>query len=515
MRMKMAHQENKEHAVARAQTQPQSLLATAPEPLGVATSLLNLQRTHGNRFVQQVLTMARQSGDMVETRREEQETGRAPGGEGLLDHGIELANAEEDMDQGVTVHPLTIDRSIELSDTLPYRAQQANKLQRKLTVSQPGDRYEQEADRVAEQVMRMPEPRSRKTAIISLSDQGISLQRLCTECEEELQRSALLEEKEALVQAEQIPGRELNVTPDLETQIQNLKGGGQSLPESARSFFEPRFGYDFSQVRVHTDTQASELARAVNARAFTVGQDIVFGSGEYASETTAGKTLLAHELTHVLQQTGENSTLAPMQKVEFSRHTLQEDANSSAGYPIGKMAPRVTPQLSSESILQRDECCCCAESIAIQNISRIDNSTHMGHSFDAVISLSYPTSLSKASCTLEWWEKTNVPAIPGHKPNTWTDMYALYPISPTFDPWKNRSETCLTSQVVTITDPPALGKRPGRTVTRTLEFKIVINSMPPSSECACTAASQQVTATQVLSMVNGVPDWTSSSFTTP
>ena len=77
------------------------------------------------------------------------------------------------------------------------------------------------------------------------------------------------------------------------------------MPESERSFFEPRFGYDFSRVGVHTDTQAAESARAVNARAFTVGGDVVFGAGQYAQGASEGRRLMVHELTHVVQQSGK------------------------------------------------------------------------------------------------------------------------------------------------------------------------------------------------------------------
>lgn len=71
---------------------------------------------------------------------------------------------------------------------------------------------------------------------------------------------------------------------------------------AARDFFEPRFGYDFSGVRVHTDARAAEAAKEVDARAFTVGRDVVFGKGEYAPGTSAGIRLVAHELAHVIQQ---------------------------------------------------------------------------------------------------------------------------------------------------------------------------------------------------------------------
>jgi hypothetical protein len=92
------------------------------------------------------------------------------------------------------------------------------------------------------------------------------------------------------------------VTPDLASRIHALRGGGKPLPDATRAFFEPRFGSDFSHVRVHADARAAAAARAVNARAFTVGPDIVFGGAQYAPGTTEGRQLLAHELTHVVQQ---------------------------------------------------------------------------------------------------------------------------------------------------------------------------------------------------------------------
>jgi len=81
-----------------------------------------------------------------------------------------------------------------------------------------------------------------------------------------------------------------------------LRSSGQLLQPATRDFMESRFGFDFSGVRVHADTRAADSARAVQARAYTVGQNVVFGSGEYRPETTAGKRLLAHELAHTVQQ---------------------------------------------------------------------------------------------------------------------------------------------------------------------------------------------------------------------
>jgi hypothetical protein len=83
-----------------------------------------------------------------------------------------------------------------------------------------------------------------------------------------------------------------------------LRSPGHALDEGVRSFMEPRFGQDFSRVRVRTDTRAAESAAAVSALAYTAGRDIVFGSGQYTPQTLAGRKLLAHELTHVIQQRG-------------------------------------------------------------------------------------------------------------------------------------------------------------------------------------------------------------------
>jgi len=94
-----------------------------------------------------------------------------------------------------------------------------------------------------------------------------------------VQRQEEPEEEEETLQTKATSGHLSEVTPHLESNILSLRGGGQPLSESERTYFEPRFSRDFSQVRVHTDSQAAEAARAVNARAFTVGQDVMFGAG--------------------------------------------------------------------------------------------------------------------------------------------------------------------------------------------------------------------------------------------
>ena len=104
-----------------------------------------------------------------------------------------------------------------------------------------------------------------------------------------------------------------------------LHSPGQPLDGAARAFFEPRFGQILGHVRIHTDLLAAELARAVNARAYTVQQHVAFDSGQYAPNTTVGKQLLAHELAHVVQQQGETSALAANSQIESSRSLAEGD----------------------------------------------------------------------------------------------------------------------------------------------------------------------------------------------
>jgi hypothetical protein len=107
-----------------------------------------------------------------------------------------------------------------------------------------------------------------------------------------------------------------------------LRSPGQPLDPATRALFEPRFGHDFSQVRVHTDSQAAESARAVKALAYTVGQDVVFGAGQYQPQTSAGRKLLAHELTHVVQQTG-TTALQPLSLDAGPLEPLEIEARQS------------------------------------------------------------------------------------------------------------------------------------------------------------------------------------------
>ncbi len=196
-------------------------------------------------------------------------------------------------------------------------------IQPKLTVGASNDKYEQEADRVADEVMRMPDPQGYAGLSGSSQSPPPHIQRMCPECEKEqalqrqpeeeeeelqakladerIQRQAEDEEDETL-QAKESAGQTPQVSSGIESRINSLKGGGQPLDPATRSFFEPRFGHDFSHVRVHADGSAAETANSVNAKAFTLGSNVVFGSGEYQPGSDQGRRLLSHELTHVVQQ---------------------------------------------------------------------------------------------------------------------------------------------------------------------------------------------------------------------
>ncbi|MFY9820636.1 MAG: DUF4157 domain-containing protein [Thermoanaerobaculia bacterium] len=162
-------------------------------------------------------------------------------------------------------------------------------IQAKLTVSQPGDPHELEAERVADAVVHAPEPSPVAGPPSAPTPQPAQVQRLCAECEEELHRQPA-------------PGAAPALGGTATPSVLPLGEGGHPLPGPVRSFFEPRFGRDFSQVRIHTGGVAAESARSVGALAYAFGDHLVFGAGQFRPETEAGRKLLAHELTHTLQQ---------------------------------------------------------------------------------------------------------------------------------------------------------------------------------------------------------------------
>ncbi|MBW4652196.1 MAG: DUF4157 domain-containing protein [Kaiparowitsia implicata GSE-PSE-MK54-09C] len=159
---------------------------------------------------------------------------------------------------------------------MPLNAEEAG-VQAKLTIGEPGDKYEREADQTAAQVMRMPDP----------------------------QGSDPLETEAGAPEIQQRgKGFGPASTAQLQRRLNQQAGKGTSLPKSVQSFMAPRFGQDFGQVRVHTDSSAVQMNKELGAQAFTHGNDIYFNQGKYSPGSSGGRELLAHELTHTIQQTG-------------------------------------------------------------------------------------------------------------------------------------------------------------------------------------------------------------------
>jgi Domain of unknown function (DUF4157) len=202
-------------------------------------------------------------------------------------------------------------------------------IQPKLTIGAPGDKYEQEADRVAQQVVQQLNAPLNKQSEQSVQRETLPeeedelqmkpladrIQRMEMPEEEEelqrkpdvLQRETLLEEEDEL-QMKSMVQRSFNgampASENLESAIAQARSSGQPLTDSIRQPMEQTFGADFSRVRIHADAQADRLNRSIQARAFTTGQDVFFRQGAYQPGSRGGQELLAHELTHVVQQNG-------------------------------------------------------------------------------------------------------------------------------------------------------------------------------------------------------------------
>lgn len=245
--------------LAQKQNQPQKPAASSLAPSNAALHELHhhadpishLQRTIGNQTLQQTL----------KTNVEEPEVGSTNKASPRFGHDFGL---------------------------IPLNPPLTGTIQRKLAVNKAGDEYEQEADKAAEQVMRMPEPQSLITHIRG----GKHLKRSGPS---QLQGQTLSQ-----AEAAQSHNSTEAAVPPFVNEV--LSQEGHPLDTSMRSFMEPRFGVDFGQVRIHANQLAAQSAQAVSARAYTVGNHIVFGAGQYMPDSKASHSLLAHELAHVVQQ---------------------------------------------------------------------------------------------------------------------------------------------------------------------------------------------------------------------
>ncbi len=195
---------------------------------------------------------------------------------------------EEEEEEPIQAKPVTegITAEVQRQEEEPEEEEEEEPVQTKLADDAVLQRQEEPEEEEEE------EPIQTKTVAEGITPE---VQRQEEEPEEE-------EEEEEPIQAKSNGPTVVKASRTVESSINSLSTDGQPLSKSVRNYFEPRFGYDFSEVRVHTDSKASEAAKSINARAFTKGRSIVFGVGQYLPETTKGKSLLGHELTHVVQQ---------------------------------------------------------------------------------------------------------------------------------------------------------------------------------------------------------------------
>jgi Domain of unknown function (DUF4157)/Bacterial toxin 50 len=182
-------------------------------------------------------------------------------------------------------------------------------IQAKLRVGAVDDPLEHEADRVADQVMRAPAPSASVAATPPL------ISRKCASCdEEELQKKAAGPEG---------GGEAPSIVHDV------LHSPGQPLDAATRAFMEPAFSHNLSTVRVHADTKPSESASSVNALAYAAGNHIVFGAGQYVPSSRSGRRLIAHELAHVLQQSGSEPAI---RRAPAQTNNLQDTSKKDRGH---------------------------------------------------------------------------------------------------------------------------------------------------------------------------------------
>ncbi len=201
-------------------------------------------------------------------------------------------------------------------------------IQPKLKINSPNDKYEQEADRIADKVAHMSDLDSltrvgnksiqRKPLADEITGIGsFKAQRKCVKCEEE---------EEKLIQRKALNNAPNMVNQSLSIQLQSSRGKGHQLDSKTNSYMSSRFGVDFDHIRIHNDSRAAEMNEGINAKAFTIGNDIYFNEGQYYPGSDEGKHLLAHELTHVLQQ-GQSQAVSIIQRERELDSTEEVEMN--------------------------------------------------------------------------------------------------------------------------------------------------------------------------------------------
>ncbi len=186
----------------------------------------------------------------------------------------------------------------------------AGAAQMRLAISSPNDAFEREADSVGKQVASMPSPRTANTEVSANAPSALARRPLVRSST--AQGAAVVQRHSAapIQRHTSVPvqrqtradGSPAQASLEVSREIAAEQSDGEALPSKVKQFMEPRFGADFSKIKIHTDARAAKLANQVQAQAFTVGGHIFFGAGQYQPDTDEGKQLLAHELTHTIQQ---------------------------------------------------------------------------------------------------------------------------------------------------------------------------------------------------------------------
>ncbi len=275
--------------------------------------LLQLQQQYGNPYVNQVLQLAREMGGKTSANPTEQPLVQTKVTIGAVGDKYEQ-EADRTAHQVVQRMNAPASQQPEASEKMQPAKPEAKEIQKKPQIST-----------IQRQEMPQLEEEEKDEPVQLKSETGI-VQRVCSECDKE-QQSGQQENKLAQMQPlvqRQSADKGMADTPDLETSIQKAQGQGQPLSDNIRGQMEQSFGADFSGVRIHTGSQSDQLNKSIQARAFTTGQDIFLRSGEYAPTSKQGQELLAHELTHVVQQNGS----AVQSKVPSAAKTTSNAPNN-------------------------------------------------------------------------------------------------------------------------------------------------------------------------------------------
>jgi len=245
----------------------------------------------------------------------------------------------------------------------------SRRLQRKLVIAEASDSYEREADLAADKVtaaLSAPTVGRGHAPVFGVSPLSVQRQAVKPSAhrddEEEKPMRENAEEHEVAQAKRFAPGSVRSTVVD--GYVDSIRGGGQPLPNQTRTSMSALFGYDFSGVRVHSDSRAAESATSMNALAYTVGKNIVFGNGQYAPHTQEGRRLLAHELTHVVQQNGgaslqkkvvlKGSTMSAKERAAFLKARKWANTSKASAIMSDMAAAGDTFDFKDEDELERE-----------------------------------------------------------------------------------------------------------------------------------------------------------------